>query len=304
MTHQTVQRSSLANLQVNLGRMAELQAKLSSGKNVQKPSDDPAATSDILLLDRQAARVAQYERNAQDATTWLNVADTTLQTSVKSLTAARTLLVQAGNGGYGQAEREAIALELEGIRDDLLRQANTSVNGRTVFAGTSDAGEGWTLGTDGSGARTYTHTASVAGATTPVLRRVGDAVTVRVDADGAAAYGDGATSVFAVLDAAATALRTGGANGPDVTPLLQGVDGRLEALKAANAAVGSRQNLVQNAQSDLASASLTVKDQRARVQDIDLAAVTIDLQAQEIVYKSALAATAKTLQPSLLDFLR
>ncbi|WP_240675511.1 flagellin [Cellulomonas endophytica] len=295
MTHQSIQRSSLGHLQTNLQRMSDLQAKLSRGTTVGVPSDDPAATSDILALDRQTARTAQYQRNAQDATTWLNVADSTLQQSVTATTRARTLLVQAGDGALGREQLGSIATELEGLRETLLAQANTSVNGRTVFAGASDAGVAFD-------AATYAYRGRAAdGSVTPVERRLAEAVTVRVDGDGAAAYGEGADSVFAVLDAAAAALRSGN---PDIGALLGTVDGRLAALQSANAAVGARQKQVEVAQESLADQALSTKTQLSSVQDIDLASVVLDLQSQEVAYKSALSATARTLQPSLLEFLR
>jgi flagellar hook-associated protein 3 FlgL len=49
---------------------------------------------------------------------------------------------------------------------------------------------------------------------------------------------------------------------------------------------------------------LHLKSSLSDVEDVDLAAATIDLQTQQVAYQAALAATGKTIQPSLLDFLR
>jgi flagellar hook-associated protein 3 FlgL len=49
---------------------------------------------------------------------------------------------------------------------------------------------------------------------------------------------------------------------------------------------------------------LDSQNQLSEVEGVDLPAATVDLQLQEVAYQAALGATARALQPSLLDFLR
>jgi len=72
ITHQTIQRQTLANLQGNLTSMAALQAQMSSGKKINVPSDDPAGAATLLDLQRQLAQNTQYQRNAGDGNAWQN----------------------------------------------------------------------------------------------------------------------------------------------------------------------------------------------------------------------------------------
>ena len=161
VTQQTIQRTSLANLQLNLSAMADLQGRMSGGKVITKPSDDPGGTAQALALrsDRRAAE--QYARNIDNGVGWLTTVDSALMTSMASLRKARDLTVQGANTGTMNAvTREAIATELEGIRDSLLAQANTSYLGRSVFAGTSSAAAAFT---DATGTPPYTPSATGAG---------------------------------------------------------------------------------------------------------------------------------------------
>ena len=82
VTQQTMQRSTLANLQLSLSTMADMQAKMSSGKKIQVPSDDPAAASDLLRLRGEQRAQTQYSRNADDGNSWLTTIDTAIQSSV------------------------------------------------------------------------------------------------------------------------------------------------------------------------------------------------------------------------------
>lgn len=290
VTHQTVQQSTLANLQVNLSKMADLQGRLSGGKNITKPSDDPAGTALTLQLRAEHRAAAQAARNADDANSWLTVIDSALQTSVTTLRKARDLTVQGANtGAMGQTSREAIAVEIEGLRDALLNEANTTYLGRSVFAGTSNAGAAfgddftWE-GIDGSS----------------VDRRLAPGTTVRVDVDGRAAFGEGAGSVFQLLDTIAADLRAG----INVSPRLNEIDGHMSSMLAELGAVGSRHNQVMTAQQAIQKQLQDLDGSISAIEDIDIARTIVELQSQEVAYQAALGATARVLQPSLMDFLR
>ena len=291
VTQQTVQRQTLANLQGNLSAMAALQGQMSSGKKINAPSDDPAGASDMLRLRSEQRTIAQHTRNASDGGSWLTTADTAITTSLGQLRRARDLTIQGGNGALGQVSREALATEIEGLRSSLLDQANATYLGRTVFAGTSNAGVAFD-------ATTYTFTGSPTA--TPVERRVGPNANVRVDSDGATVFGDGPSSVFALLDQVAATLRAGG----DPTTHLTAIDSRMESMLTEVASVGSRHNQVLTATASLQDKELDVKAQLSGVEDIDLAKIIMELQMQEVAYQGALGAASKVIQPSLQDFLR
>lgn len=289
VTHQTVQRSTLGNLQQNLSTMADLQAKMSSGKNINLPSDDPAGASDMLRLRGEQRAQTQFARNADDGNGWLTTVDSALTSSLSTMRRARDLVVQGGNGGLGATSREALAAEVDGLRAALLEQANTSYLGRSVFAGTSDAGVAF------RGDYTFTGTPG-----SSVERRVAENTTVRVDADGAAVYGEGAGSVFALLETVSATLRSGG----DVTTHLNALDSRFESMLTQVSGVGARQNRVQDAQSTLLEAQQSTKAQLSAIEDVDLAGIILELQMQEVAYQGALGAAGKVLQPNLMEFLR
>lgn len=288
VTHQTVQRSTLANLQTNLSKMANLQSQMSSGKKVNVPSDDPAAASDLLRLRGEQRASTQYARNAADAGSWLQTVDTAITSSLSSLRQARDRTVQSGSGALGQTSRNALADEVEAVRDALLSQANTTYVGRSVFAGTSGAGVAFD--------DDYAFTGTGAG----VERRVSSTTTVRVDGDGAAVFGTGDDSVFALLDEVSATLRAGG----DATAHLAAIDSRIESMLGELAGVGARHKNVLDRQEGLAAQGVDMTARISGIEDIDLAEVILELQSQEVAYQGALGAAAKVLQPTLLDFLR
>lgn len=291
VTHATLQRSTLANLQTNLSKMGDLQHRLSSGKSITRPSDNPALASTILQLKNTQTATAQYQRNADNADGWLTTVDSALQGVVADLLRARNLAIQGANTGSMDAtSREAIAVELEGIKEGLLAAANTKYMGRYVFAGTSSEPQAYD-------ATTYAWSGSP-GAT--VERRVADATTIRVDGDGPKAFGEGPNSLFAELDALIADVRAGA----DLGNHINTIDARRDALLGELGSVGTRHKQVQEAQRSLMSAALDLTSKLANVEDIDLADTIVKIQGQEVAYQAALAATQRVIQPTLLDYLR
>lgn len=289
VTNSSVSQSTLVNLQRNLQAMASLQARLSSGKTVTKPSDDPAAAADILRINQSSAASDQYARNADNGNSWLTTIDTALQGAVVDLRRARDLTVQGENAAMSTTAKEALATEIEGIRDGLMERANTQYMNRSVFAGTSNAVSAFdptTFAWNG-----------VPGSS--VQRRLSDATTVQVDSDGSKVFGQGASSVFALMDKIASDLRSGA----DPTTNLAAVDTSINTMLTELASVGARENQVQDAQSSIAADTQNQKSQLSGVQDIDLAATILDLQQQQNTYQAALGAAAKVLEPSLLNFI-
>lgn len=289
VTSQTIARSTLANLQSNLSSVSKLQAQLSSGKKVTKASDDPVHSAQLMSLRGEQTRNSQYERNVQDAKSWLNTIDSALQTASTNLRRARDLVVQGGNDSLPQVAKDALATEIRELRDGLMQTANTTFLGRTVFAGTSAAGVAYDA--------TYTWTGNDAG---HVDRAVGDAAEVRVDSNGKAVFGEGASSLFALLDTVAATLDSGG----NPTSYLRQIDGFSEGIRAELASVGSRQRTAENATTRLSDAGLNLETQVSGIEDIDLAQVILQLQSQQVAYEASLGAAAKALTPSLMEFLR
>ena len=290
--------------------MAKLQERLTSGKVLTRPSDDPAATVDAMQVRADQRATAQYARNAADGDAWLTTVDSALGDVLSDLRRARDLTVRgASSGARGPSARAAIAAELRATADSLLETANTSYLGRSVFAGTS-AQAAFVRGPEGTVTFTGREGAEV-------LRRVSDTTQVRVDSAGSEVFGvdvvdaDGALardasgtpvgmSVFSLLGEIATRLEAG----EDVGGFLSDIDERLEAVLAEVGSVGARHKLVLQAQDALASREITLAGRLSAVEDVDLAETIVELQLQEVAYQAALGATSRVLQPSLLDFLR
>jgi len=243
----------------------------------------------------EGERILEYNRQPQGVVNYMISIGP--DGKVTALRQVRNLVVQgASTGASGPVPRAAIAAELEGLRDALLEQANSTYLSRPVFAGTTSAGHAYEV-TPGD-PPTYEWLGHEAGS---VQRRVGPATTVRADSDGRLAFGDGDDSVFALIDRIVAELR---AEDGEVGHFLADIDVRMEKMLAELADVGARYKQLTAAQVATEEAMVGLKGQIAAIEDIDLAEALVELQSQEVAYQAALGATARVLQPSLLDFIR
>ena len=289
ITSQMMLHSAQLNMQSSKATLAALQNQASSQKAIEKPSDNPAGAAESMRIRSDQRALTQYSTNISDGLSWLATADDALSGATDTLQTVRDLVVQGSNTGVlSAASREAIATQLDSLKEQLLAQANTKFAGRSIFAGNSDAA--------GAFDATYTHS-GVAGSV--VERRISDTATVRVDVDGTAAFGSGATSTFALIDTIAADLRAGA----DISGHLTGIDTALSSILGEQSRVGTRYAQLETGKELNMARFGSLESQRADVEDVDLSKVILELKSQEIAYQTALAVTARALQPTLMSFL-
>lgn len=290
ITDSAMRTQSLANLQATASRLAGLQAQLSSGRQITTPSDDPSGTVRALQLRSELRRSSQYTANASDALGWLTTADTSFSQAVSLVQSARTLVVQGLNTGTtDQAGANAIADQIDSLRNALLGVSNTVYNGRPIFGGTT------------AGAVAYDPSGNYVGDLGTVSRAVGSNATVQLNASGPAVFGAAGSDVFTVLSNISATLRT---NPSALGPQLGALDTALSRISSAQALAGATYKRVQTAQSVQTGNSTALTSALSDVQDIDMAEMAVKVSSANVTYQAALQTTANISQVSLLNFLK
>ena len=295
ITQRSVSTTMMSGLQSNLGRLQKLQEQLSSGKQVSRPSDSPVKTVEALQFRSTIRRTEQYVRNADDGLAQLGAADAALTDGLDLTRRVRDLVLTGMNDTIAGEGRAALASEIENLRDGLLGVANTRYLDRPVFGGTSPSADA------------FSTSGSYQGDTQTVLRTVGPGVQVPVNATGDAVFGADADpeQLFRVLDDLAATLRAGG---PGITGALAkgltSLDKGIDRVIAQLGDIGARTNRLETVKQAAEGSLVNLASSLSEVEDIDLPKTIVDLQMQEVAYKAALGATARVVQPSLLDFLR
>ncbi len=101
-------------------------AELSSGKQINSPSDNPVGAAQAALLQSQLTQLGQYKSNQAQASQLLNNASSTVTQALNVMQSVQTSLVEAGNATLSDANRSAIAAQLQQDLNQLVGLANTS----------------------------------------------------------------------------------------------------------------------------------------------------------------------------------
>lgn len=279
----------LDNLQSGLGQLQQIQQQLSSGKAIMRPGDSPTGTIAALDYRAEIRRSQQFVRNADDGVTLLGTADSTIQQSLDLIGRVRTLVQQGINSSNGPTEREAQAAEIDELRKALLGYANTTVGGQAVFGGTV------------AGQSAYAADGTYLGNGGVQMRNVAPGVGVQVNVTGPEVFGPDGANVFQLLTDAAQHLRT---DPSQLSGDLDKLDGAFKRMTNTLALVGARYDQVDTMRTSVNSHIDATTSALSDVENVDFPEAAMQLQLHQVSYQAALAATARVLQPSLVDFLR
>jgi flagellar hook-associated protein 3 FlgL len=304
ITSSMTTRSVLADLNRVAAQQDATRRQLSSGKAINKPSDDPYGAARAMSLRTDLSAVKQHQRNVDEAQSWMSVTSTTLSSITDLAQKARELTVQGATDTLPQTSRDAIADQIDQLIAGMKQEANATYDGRYVLGGsrTNTAPYDATLTkTDPSVATNDAYSGDAASQ----LREIGPGVTLAVNVHGDEVLGGvpGSTgNLLGVLRDVATHLRSG-----DTAALgngdIKAVSDQIDNLLAVQARVGAGMNRLDTASSRLAQIEESTTSMFSNTEDADMAKTITDFSTQQAVYQSALNAGARIVQTSLLDFL-
>jgi flagellar hook-associated protein 3 FlgL len=286
------QRNVLADLNRVNERLTRTQQKLSSNKEITRPSDDPFNASRALALRTSMESTQQYQRNIQDAQGWQETAEIALADITDAIHRAHELTVEGASDTAPPEARLAIAAEIDELIEGVKQNANATYRGRFVFAGTATDAPPYVAGDD------LYH-----GAPDEVERQVGPGVAMQIGLRGDTFLGNGADGkLLQVLRDVSTHLKAN--DGTALRADLGLLDAKADELLGARALNGARQNRLDAALSRLAEVEESTLKQLSETEDADIAKTMIEFSSQQAAYQAALKAGASIVQASLLDFLR
>ncbi len=128
--------TTLANVQKSTANMSRLQEQISTGKKVNRASDDPAGARKILSLRSEDLRLDQYASNIQTATQSLDFSSAALQNTSDIVQRITELTMQGVSDSTDQNGRTIIANEINQLLETIMQSANAERLGRYTFAGT------------------------------------------------------------------------------------------------------------------------------------------------------------------------
>jgi flagellar hook-associated protein 3 FlgL len=268
--------------------------QMSSGKRINNLSDDPAAVAQLILNEGQTSNVDQYLANVTTVQNSMQVADSTLNSVVTSLSQAISLGIQGSNGTLNASDQQSIATQVSGIENQVLALANTTYAGNYLFAGTAVTTQPFTEDSSSPSGVTYNGN----GSTNSV--QIGDGEYVPTNLSGSQVFTPSGSDVFAALQGLATALQSGG-NVESATTQLQQVFSRVNTQRTFYGATLSR---LQTAQNYLTQEQLGLSSAQDNIEGADMASVISNYTQTETALDASYQAAGQISQMSLFNYLK
>jgi flagellar hook-associated protein 3 FlgL len=299
--------NAIAYMQQQSAAAATYENQLSSGLQIQAPSDNPIGYTVLAQAQTDSLQYATYNESITNATSTLSSSSTALQNVNGILSQAQTLATEGANATSGGVEYQGLADQVNSLVSELLNNANTQVGGSYLFGGTATGTQPFTSSTDSSGnvqAVTYNGSSQAGQAL------IGPNQTVATESVGSQVFQQSGADVFQAL----ITLRNNLSN-PSLTSsqpaMSAALNQSLSAITTAATAIqsveaqqsssvttlGSLQTQVQNLQ-------LAANNQATNVSAVDYPTAIVQLQQQETSLQASMDVSSKILQQNLLNFLQ
>lgn len=297
--------NSVTQMNRQQAKVAEMQAKLASGKQLINASDDAEKSNVIQRLKSAMSRNDMYEKTLDRADNRLAAEESALISAENILQRIRQLAVSGNTDTLSISEKEIIAGEINSLSEELLSLANTKdANGNYVFAGSSVDSEAFALDDNGvvvyQGDKTQT-SVDVSDQRSLVLNRPGDEVFISVDrlADDGEITKIGFFEMLSNFTAALTED-----NDTNLARGLEEITTVTENISMSLADLGSRMNTVGTQRDILEDTKMRYQDLLSNEEDLDYASAVTKLSAELLSLEAAQASFAKISQLSLFNYLR
>ena len=299
ITQESLSRTTLSNIKLNYKKMQEIQEKLSSGKQINRPSDDPSGARKVLGLRTEDLQVQQFLDNTETAKEQINYTSNTLESIQEIFTKIKGLTIQAGNDTLGQSDRKIIANELDELLESVLQNANTDNNGRYIFSGTKTLTSAFTATRDSNG---NISSVSYNGNNEEIKYQIGPDTFIQVNLPGGKLFQD--NKAFSTLVSLRDSLKASTFDSTAFSNLRNTLDTATNALSTEITRFGAKANRLEMTTNSLENSQTALKELISHTEDADVASLIMDLKHQENVLLSSLKTGAMVIQPTLLDFLR
>lgn len=309
ITNSMLVSNFLTDMNKNLNKNSKYYSQLTTGKEMVRISDDPVKLVSAMNARKMMKTYNQYQENVTAARNWVDQSETALMDVAETIKTIYEQIVQASTDTNQDVERDAIAKAVREYRNHIFQSMNTSISFKYIFAGYNATKTPFVMDADGNvsyngialdGANI--NDANVQAELSQNFQlEVGVSMKMDVTFTGIEVTGVGENNMFKVLNDLITDLENNEQNDVLSEYLTKLEDLRVGVMEKV-VTIGSRTNKLDMLQSRYSQDIINYDSIRGNVEDIDDAEAIMNYKMAEAVYQRALAAGAKIIMPSLMDF--
>lgn len=298
ITQNMVATQVLKNITGSLARLANSQEQLATGKRINRASDDPLGSGIVLRLQATKTGLESFQRATEAAQESLEGVATPLERVTEVLQQAREVAV-AGSSDTMSGSRGPLAEQVNQLLEELLSEANTRFRERYVFGGVHTGTAPYAAARNADGDITGV-TPNPLGIDGIVSAEVSSGTLVPTNLPGSQAF-TSTVNLFGTLMSLRDALAADDTAG--IAGTLQDLDDGITQVNSAAGVVGVAIRRLDTVRTRNEEDLIRIEALRSKVQDADITEVYVEMQKLQNAFDASLAAGAKALQPSLMDYL-
>lgn len=283
--------------QVNLTRerINVYQRNLATGKRINRISDDPENIETVIRYKRMIKFNERFQNTIGSALDFMYFTSETLDQSANVIARVKELTIQ-GADSLNADEFKAFEQQIDQLLRKLVNLGNTKFKDRYIFGGANTDKPPFTLAPDGS----YV-TANPDGIDGALKAEIGDGKVEQYNISGEQVFNSD-VDIFGTL----IALRDAFANQDTATisNLIPDLETALDQITEANATLGAKIKRFELIDEQYRNENLRLQEFLSKTEDTDMAKTITDLQMEQTALETALRALAKTVNISLVDFMR
>jgi len=280
-------RTIIDSINESKSYLGKIQQILSTGKRINKPSDDPLLISRALELKGKLRDIEQYLKNIHLASTYVNSAAQVIMEVGTLLNDVKIIALRESNATATADSRKASAVEVASLREQLLNLANTSFGGRYIFAGTKT--------------RTvpFTEDGTYQGDEGEINIQIGENHTIAINVPGDRIF-KVTKDIFKVLSDLRQALENNDTQ--KIRDQINEIDECISQVHRWEGELGGRAHRIEIFQNRLKDMEVQMTKFLSSIEDADVTKVAIELQSAGMAYQGALAAAQQILRSTMLRF--
>jgi flagellar hook-associated protein 3 FlgL len=268
--------------------------QIATGQTVNVPSDDPAAAAILVENSFQTTQADQFQRSIGSVQGEMQNADSALNSVITSLQQAITLGTEGANGTVNTADRQAIAVQVQGIQSQLLSLANLTYQGSYVFAGTATQTAPYVVDASSPSGVTYQGNEDVDSVT------LGNDFTLQTNLPGPELFSASGTDMFQSIEDLITSLQSG----TGISTAVNEVSSSMNSIDAQRVFYGNGLNQLSAQQTYLSSQTQQLAQEQNTIDGADLPNVISNLTNAQVSLQATLETIGQTSQINLFDYLR
>ena len=279
-------------------QMTQAQTQLSTGNKVNVVSDAPDVISTLLGARASLNTAQQVTSNLGQVATEVNTGEQSAESAVSLFDQVQTLSAEGTTSTQTPAGRTVLAQQLQSIEQQMVGLANTSVNGRFIFAGDADHTQPYTFDpTQPDPVSAYQGSAS----TRTVEAGNGTTFPVALTAQQIFDSADPTTNVFTSINNMVTALNSN--NQTAISAANSALPGVSAYMNTQLAFYGTAQDSVTAATNSAATLTTQLQVQISGIQSADETQAILNLTQAQTEQQAALQSFQQIPRTSLFDYL-